>query len=502
MVAPAGGDAVTAAAPSQEISGTALAFAKSFAGNFAALGLGALATKVLAVLAGPSAMGLLSLLKQAQQLLSTVGVCNGQHVLMQGMAVRSGQARTRYLQSVGLLLLGSTLTVLAIWAAFADEIAEAVLGAAGGAYGLSLRAVVVPALLSAAAIPIAAAIAARRGTGWLATGPLIASIVMITLALPVGRAVAQGNVLAYVLLLSVSSLSTLLFYYWVATRFAWLQIDTTLPFDREAVRGFASGALAFTIAGGSSMIGLLVIRAVTIRHGGSAVAGVFDAAWTISSYFQVLLAALNTFFLPTLAQSSAANGIRLTDQTLRLSLAATVPILVLLICFADLLVQLLYSREFVPGAGLLGLLLAGNVLKTAAFVTASWLVAFPARIAFVVTEVASTMFLVAGAWLGLAGSGSLDGVAFGYWVGCGFVLVFCLVHSYRRYAVTLSGGTIARLLAAFVLLLSCVATQRMAGGIAISAALVAVALLYSWYTFTAAERRSVAGLLRRGPGLQ
>jgi enterobacterial common antigen flippase len=143
----------------------------------------------------------------------------------------------------------------------------------------------------------------------------------------------------------------------------------------SAARHFLSisGAMLATSLAGSASF--LAVRAGIVRVEGLAVAGQFDAAWSISmNQVSLVLASLQTHYLPALARSSGSPAERRASIARVLTLAAPASALIIaaLAWAKPAWLTLLYSPDFHPAARYLRWTLAGDYLKVS-----SWILSLP-----------------------------------------------------------------------------------------------------------------------------
>ena len=131
---------------------------------------------------------------------------------------------------------------------------------------------------------------------------------------------------------------------------------------------------AFMLGGLATTATLLLVRGRITHELGLEAAGQFAAAWGITmTYVGFLLGAMVADYYPRLTEviNDRAAATRLMNDQAQLGLAIGGPVLLLLIGLAPWVVTLLYSAEFSPAAELLQWQTVGNVFKLA-----SWALAF------------------------------------------------------------------------------------------------------------------------------
>lgn len=145
---------------------------------------------------------------------------------------------------------------------------------------------------------------------------------------------------------------------------------------------------AFMLGGLATTGTLLLVRGRISQDLGLEAAGQFAAAWAITmTYVGFLMGAMASDYYPRLTEiiNDRAAATRLMNDQVQLGLAIGGPMLLLLIGLAPWAVPLMYSAEFAPAAELLQWQTLGNVFKLA-----SWALAF----SIVAAARAKTYFLM------------------------------------------------------------------------------------------------------------
>lgn len=146
---------------------------------------------------------------------------------------------------------------------------------------------------------------------------------------------------------------------------------------------------------------------------GSHQIGLYGAASTMSNlYIGILISAMATEFYPGLvraAQDRSAMNRLLNQQTL-LAIAIGVPITMGLVIFSPWILELMYSREFVPGTQLMRWMLAGMAIRFASCALGFTLLAVGSPRTILMSELAMGSAVIATSYLllqifGLVGIG-------------------------------------------------------------------------------------------------
>jgi antigen flippase len=136
--------------------------------------------------------------------------------------------------------------------------------------------------------------------------------------------------------------------------FTWTQISRNV--------GYAATGLIRTFAASGTII--LIGRAIIQQHG-LAQAGIFAVAWKVGTvYLGALYAAAGSYYFPTLVatRDDAALG-REASGAVSLYMSVVPTCMVMLIVFGDILIPLLFTREFGPAVLVMTLLLLGDIFR-------------------------------------------------------------------------------------------------------------------------------------------
>jgi len=338
--------------------------------------LSMLATKIIAVTLGPAHVATLSTLQQLRQAAVTGSTLTGQTALVQGASSSTGRQRREFLRTVFCLMASATAVVVGVlllapgWAArqagLPDDQEHLVVWL-GVAVGLAGAYVYLTALLNSSG-----------AIGALAVVQVAAPAAMAVLAYPIARMVAGGNDLWFVLLLSASSTAAVLAAAWALYRERaklrdWLTGDGAWWNQAAARRFFAISGSMFA-SGAFSSWALLAVRARILDSEGMAAGGQFNAAWAISmNQAGLVLASMQTYYLPTLARSSDARQRSAhIERVLTIAAIGAGALIVALVALKPLVLSTLYSEEFSGAARYLRWTLAGDYLKIT-----SWILSIP-----------------------------------------------------------------------------------------------------------------------------
>ncbi|MCA3192847.1 MULTISPECIES: oligosaccharide flippase family protein [unclassified Cupriavidus] len=378
---------------------------KSSAGTFITLLSSAIAMKVIALVAGPAGVGLFSILRQTQQTASVVGTLGGQAAIVQGLASKEGPERDAYAAAMLRTALAATSLVSVLLVVAAPWLAPMVLGEVANAANV-MRLVVVPTILGGAVLFLSGVINSYRAVGTLAVVQVTAGLGLAGFAYPASMR-PSGE--AFVLLLSASASAAMIVALLCCRRNQWLGFVSRVraKVGRVSTNEFLRVGGATLATGLMSTGTVLIVRAMVNRHLGLAQAGLFDAAWTISmTYVMLILTSLSAYYLPTLTtlreQGEARN--HLIHQYFRFACLASLPLIGSVIVLKPWVIQLLYSKEFLPATQVMKWMLLGDFFKICSWVMAMPMLAYAHTRPFVLSELVwSVAFVGIVAWLLSAG---------------------------------------------------------------------------------------------------
>lgn len=186
--------------------------------------------------------------------------------------------------------------------------------------------------------------------------------------------------------------------------------------------GFAS-----IVAGSSTLISLLFIRTVVVRKLGMESAGYFQAIFAISSQsITIILDSIGTYAFPYI--SSLKDRETIIDEmnnVMRLAAIITVPIISGVILFKEVIIPILYSREFLPIIRILPIQLMGDFFKIIGWSMGVALLPLKRLKMFVCIDILVNLVFI-GVSIGLVHPYGIKGICIGY-------MVSFMVHPVLNY---------------------------------------------------------------------
>ena len=279
------------------------AILKTGSGTIGTVLFGILTTKIIAVFTGPSGIGLFSLLRQTQQTLTGLATMQGNTALVQGLSSRDESVKSAYAGTVAVLfILIGAVVCLALWF-LSPDLAVMILNRKDAQAVWLIRGLI-PSILSASAVMyLGSLLNSFRAIGRLAFVQLLSSAGGAAAAYPLVVWVGTPWGLLFVLwtMSGIGLLAGILFTWrggWLAPMFR----NLFKLWNGDSARYFIKFAGITIITGLLGTGTVLFIRTLFVHHGGLAEAGIFDAAWTLSAaYLMILLSSLGTYYTPVLA---------------------------------------------------------------------------------------------------------------------------------------------------------------------------------------------------------
>jgi O-antigen/teichoic acid export membrane protein len=418
------------------------ALLKTGSGSLITILLGIVSTKILAVILGPSGVGLFSLIKQTLQTSTVIGTLGGQTAIVQGSASREGEKRTCYLANVlWIFLFGAVLTAFVLIIG-SPIIANLIFPNADVSYVRLIQWLAVPVTLSIALVYLQGVLNGFRAIGRLATVSVVNAIAIAIMAYPAAKWVSAGQNEAFVFLLCfglVAGFVLALIYTYQAGWLISILSATKTNLNRENLHHFFSFAGTTLVTGLAFTGTVLAIRALTVQHGALEAAGIFDAAWTLSmTYVMLILSAFGTYYLPSLsAEKDEKQRDILVNRVLRVAIILMVILVVTVITFKPLVIEVLYSHKFEPALEIIRWMLIGDYFKVTSWCFGMILLANMNMRIFFWKQIILLLFFFSFSYLSLKYFTNMQGIGVGFMVMNILNLAFLVYYTLARYHIKL-----------------------------------------------------------------
>ncbi len=482
--------------------GMAVSTFRTAFGQFFGLLFGAIAVKLLAVVTGPAGVGFYSVLRQLQQMLSSMASIGGQNAVVQGLSSQVGQRRENFFISTLYLFIFMNLLVCGVVLIGADLIAK--LALAGG-HASAVRWLTIPITLGTLLFFFRGVLTAEMQYGSVALINMLTGLGAALVALPSGVAFIYGYPDVLVLAVGGGILPALVVAFIHVRRLGYLIDLSAIAPDRialEAVKRFLSVALPSLLSLMFTLGCILVVRARAVHLYGLEGAGQFDAAWSISAmYLALFLASLQSYLLPEL--SKIEKGVALQSALSRafhFALMLSLPLIVGLVVLKPLVMSLLFSKAFMPALDVLRWVLLGDFVRVLGWIMSTTLIARADMKGFALAEALWSIIFVSLAWMLLPLGIEWVGVA--YLVGYMAYLGLLGHRLWRLHGVGLEARRVAHWVAGLtIVIVTSLACWHEQTVMAWAVVLIVPAFCFSFYIMQSDERQFALHLAGRGFGL-
>jgi O-antigen/teichoic acid export membrane protein len=395
----------------------------------------AILNKIVAVVGGPSTLGLFSLLRQAELTGIAVASSDGDKALVQGISARRCESEEpRYIWNIGALMLAITAAEVCLLWVFAAWLSQVIFQTTTPTLIWALRLVGLPILLAVGSTWLIAILKSHLAVG---KAVLVRTIGASAGCVAAFFAARDGGPVALIAVLLASE-GVALLTAWAFTRLAGVlprRPSWSWDLARADGRAYLSVAGFLLLTGIFRNIAVMVIRTLFLRGLGMAYAGFFEAAWTVAGKSLLfLLDAIGTYYLPLLsAAREAAYRPQLLRRLTRLAWSAGTLAVTGLVVLKPLAVTILYSSDFLESLVMLQWMMVGVY-----FQASSW----PFTTAMLAFGDVRSAFRVDATWLGIFLAGSVTslvvlnepaGVGIAYLAASAVMLASTVIAAIRRY---------------------------------------------------------------------
>lgn len=482
--------------------GMAVSTFRTAFGQFFGLLFGAIAVKLLAVITGPSGVGFYSVLRQLQQMLSSMASIGGQNAVVQGLSSQVGRNRESFFISTFYSFIFMSLLVCGVVLIGGDLIARLALA---GEHASAVRWLTIPIMLGGLLFFFRGVLTAEMQYGSIALINMLTGLGAALVALPAGVAFTSGYPDVLVLVVGGGILPALVVAFIHVRRLGYfIDLSALAPnrIARDAVKRFLSVALPSLLSLMFTLGCILVVRARIVHLYGLEGAGQFDAAWSISAmYLALFLASLQSYLLPELSKIEKGAALEpALSRAFHFALILSLPLIVGLVVLKPLVMSLLFSEAFMPALDLLRWVLLGDFVRVLGWIMSTTLIARADMKGFALAEALWSIIFVSLAWLLLPLGIEWIGVA--YLVGYTAYLGLLSHRLWRLHAVRLEARRLGQWLVglSIVIIISWLCWYEQIV-IAWTVILIFPVLFFSFYIMQPDERQFALRLVNRSFGL-
>jgi antigen flippase len=323
-----------------------------------------LASKVVALIIGPSGVGLLGLFNAATGLAGTVagmGLANSSGVrrIAEAGDDDSGAARTIIILKRLALIFGGFGSLL--FFILRVPISRLTFGTDIYARALGLLSIIV--FLTVVSGMQSAFLRGMRRVGDIARVSVLGVALGTLLGLPAIYLYKQSGVASYLLIFAGA---TLFVSWWYVRRIKLPKVSVSWHETYVEARGMMGLGVAFMLSGLVTLAATYLVKVLVTRQMGLNVAGLYEASSALANvYVGFILGAMGTDFFPHLTAVSHDNAksSQLMNVQVEVGLLVASPGILLVFALGPLLLHALYSAEFLPAFDILRWQVLGTFLR-------------------------------------------------------------------------------------------------------------------------------------------
>ncbi len=371
--------------------------------------------KVLAVLLGPSGIGLMGMYGSILATATRVAGLGLGSAGTREIASARGENEPAQIHATVLALRIATVLLAGFGGGslyvFRNAISRAVFGTADHQVAVAWLAIGV--FCSVAGVSLHATIQGFQRIGDLAKSQVIGVVSGTVLGILLISLLRVDGVVWLVVSMPVLSLGVA---WWFASRVKYERPVVSLGLLVRRLKPLLGLGTALLITGVLQSVVMLALRSKISRSLGLDATGQFQAAWAISFvYVGFLFQSMGKDYYPrlTAATQNAGSMTRLVNEQLRVSLLIAAPLLLGMMTVASIAIGALYSPLFNAAVPMLRWMLLATVLRVFAWAVGMVLLARGRIRLFVITEVFGLVALLVLCWVGVDLFGVV-GAALGY----------------------------------------------------------------------------------------
>jgi PST family polysaccharide transporter len=377
--------------------------------------IGILRTKVLAVLLGPTGIGLAGLYVSATSLIGSVaglGInASGVRQIAEAAGTNDEERIARTIVTLHRVSLFSGLLGMVLILVLAPLLSRTTFGDDKHVMGIALMSLTL--LFGGISAGQSALLQGLRRLRDLAASQIIGTLFGAVVSVALVWHFREQGIIPY--LVAVSAFGILLSW-WYARKVEVLPVRVTWRESFLESRSLLAMGIAFTAAAliGS---GTAYLARVLVQHQlGTAAVGIYTATWTLSTYYiGFVLSAMGADFMPRLTASSQDNPTmnRLVNEQTEMGILIALPGVIATLTLAPWVMKAFYSAAFMEGADVARWQILGVFLRVVSWPLGYILIAKGESLRFTVSELVFGIINVASIFLCMK-VWKLDGVGISF----------------------------------------------------------------------------------------
>jgi enterobacterial common antigen flippase len=323
-----------------------------------------LRTKVVALLLGPSGMGILGILQSATDLVrsaTSFGIgFSGVKDISEACGSGDQQRIDRTITIVRRWVLGTGLLGMLITVILCIPLSNYSFG--NDSYALSISILSITLLITSISVGQSALLQGLRKINQLAKTTFVGAVLGTVITLPMYWWLGKEGIVPGMILTAIGGFLVSWYY---ARKIK--VISPSISFKETFWEGWSMAKLGFfiVVTGFIAAATMYATRTFIASKLNLDAVGHFQASWMISkTYIGIVLSAMLADFFPRLSSVNKDNiaSNKLINEQLEMALIVGVPMIIMLCAFANLLILILYSSSFGASVSLLQWQMCGSFL--------------------------------------------------------------------------------------------------------------------------------------------
>ncbi len=389
-------------------------------------------TKFVAVLIGPAGVGLAGILQSTVDLIGTIagGGLSQSAVRDIALAVKNkNEERIAFTFRV-LNTLTWFIGITGMLIVFVCSVPLSRIAFNDDAHAMDFKIISVIVLIAQLAAGRLALLQGYRRIQSMALSPIIATLISLIITIPLYYAYGTDAIIPGMIIMAIVNLLCV-FYFSRKIKTAEIQVSLKETFKHGKYLG--SLGIALMISGLFMIIVMYILRILVNNKLGLIHVGIFQAGWSISAiYLQLIFQAMGRDYYPRLsaASDSPAEINNLVNEQLHIGILIGAPAIGGMLLISPVVIQLLYSSEFLSATAMFQWLVLGTLLKVFIWPVAYILPAMRSSGIYIITELIGNLGLLFFSWF-LINKMGIEAIGIAYLLNY-ILYVFIILFAIRK----------------------------------------------------------------------
>jgi len=376
-------------------------------------------TKIFALTIGAYGIGIYSLLTETVRIGMQIGTFNGRIAIVQGTAKKNNEQKNDYLSSIFILYMVTTILIAIVCIFFQKPLSHILFQDENIKIKSLVAYLYIPIIISIFGNFLTSILNGYKAFGQIALVEIACAIMVAIIAYPFSLLINEGYYSVFILIIAINEtirLAVSLFFAWKA---GWIQSiyhSFNQSINMKHIHHFFAFSGITAITATVTTLILLLIKVFISQIENVETLGYFEVSWRISmTYVMLILSSFGTYYLPALASTKSVEERDILIRNVqRLALILSIPIVVLMIILKPLIIEILYSENFMIALQPMRWMLIGDFFRITSWSYGHILLAFEDLKIFLLKELSLQAIFFTIVYCGLRANISLEitGIAF------------------------------------------------------------------------------------------